>query len=142
MYMVPTYVSVDEIQEGEKKVLGDSSKRKSQTGNLIMHCLQVNISDRYPRATNGFYSTLFGLGHVGNRDTKVFIYSCNIPHFTMCRTQAKKPHINCLILTAVQLSVFKTRSTNVRSTLLGHECSRSRQATWAETRAAPNPKTY
>ena len=29
------------------------------------------------------------------RDTKVFIYSCNIPHFTMRRTQAKKPHINC-----------------------------------------------
>jgi hypothetical protein len=60
-----------------------------------MQCLQVNISDRYTCATNDFYSVLFGTGHVGNRDTKVFIYSCNIPHFTMRRTQAKKPHINC-----------------------------------------------
>ena len=60
-----------------------------------MQCLQVNISDRYTCVTNGFYSALFGPGHVSNRDTKVFIYSCNIPHFTMRRTQAKKPHINC-----------------------------------------------
>ena len=60
-----------------------------------MQCLQVNISDRHIYATNGFYSASSSLGHVGNRDTKVFIYSCNIPHFTMRRTQAKKHHSNC-----------------------------------------------
>ena len=42
-----------------------------------MQCLQVNISDRYTGATNGFYSALFSPGHVGNRDTKVCLYSCN-----------------------------------------------------------------
>ena len=73
----------------------DSSKKRRQTGNLKMQCLHVNISDRYTCATNGSYSVLFVLGHVSNRDTKIFISSCNIPHFTMCRTQAKKPHINC-----------------------------------------------
>ena len=36
MYMVPTYVSykVDEIQEGEKKVLGDSSIKKTSDWKL------------------------------------------------------------------------------------------------------------
>jgi hypothetical protein len=75
--------------------MATQAEKRRQTGNLKMQCLQVNISDRYTCATNGFYSALFGPGHVGNRDTKVFIYSCNIPHFTMRRTQAKKPHINC-----------------------------------------------
>ena len=34
MYMVPTYVSVDEIQEGGKKVLGDSSRKKTSDWKL------------------------------------------------------------------------------------------------------------
>ena len=59
-----------------------------------MQCLQVNISDRYTCATNVSYSALFVPGHVGNRDTKAFIYNCNIPHSTMRRTQAKMPVFN------------------------------------------------
>ena len=61
-----------------------------------MQRLQVNISDRYTCATNGFYSTLFGPEHVGNRDTKAFIYSCIASHSTMRRTltQAKLPVFN------------------------------------------------
>ena len=62
---------------------------------IKMQCLQVNISDRNIYATNGFYIASFSPGHVDNRDTKAFIYSCNVPHFTMRRTQAKKPHFNC-----------------------------------------------
>jgi hypothetical protein len=34
MHMVPTYVSVDEIQEGGKKVLGDPSREKTSDGKL------------------------------------------------------------------------------------------------------------
>ena len=34
MYMVPTYVSVDEIQEGGKKVLSDSSRKKTSDWKL------------------------------------------------------------------------------------------------------------
>ena len=59
-----------------------------------MQCLQVNISDRHTYATNVSYSALFGTGHVGNRDTKAFIYICNTPHSTMRRTQAKMPVLN------------------------------------------------
>jgi hypothetical protein len=34
MHMVPTYVSVDEIQEGGKKVLGDPSRKKTSDWKL------------------------------------------------------------------------------------------------------------
>ena len=62
---------------------------------IKMQCLQVNISDQNSYATNGFDSASFSSGRVCNRGTKVFIYSCNTPHFTMRRTQAQKPHFNC-----------------------------------------------
>ena len=75
---------------------------------IKMQCLQVNISDRNIYATNGFYSAPFSSGHVGNRDTKVFIYSCNIPHFTMRRTQAKKHHFNTLLHTILQSQFYVT----------------------------------
>ena len=92
--MVLTYVSFDEIQ-GEGVFWATQAEKRHKTGNLKMQCLHVNISDRYTYVTNDFYSALFVPGHVGNRGTKVLIYSCNIPQFTMRRTQAKKPHINC-----------------------------------------------
>ena len=34
MHLVPTYVSVDEIQEGKKKVLGDPSRKKTSDWKL------------------------------------------------------------------------------------------------------------
>ena len=88
-----THASVGEIQEGGEKVIGRAAPEKTSDRKLIhylkMQCLQVNISDRYTCATNIFYSVLFGPDHVGNRDTKAFIYSCIASHFTMRRTQAK-----------------------------------------------------
>ena len=80
---------------------------------IKMQCLQVNISDRYIYPTNGFYSVSSSSGHVDNWYTKVFIYSCNIPHFTMRRTQAKNAHFNCRKWT--RGSHFRFRTFNVRT---------------------------
>ena len=60
-----------------------------------MQCLQVNISDRHTGANNGFSSALFRLDHVGNWDTELCLYSCNITYSSIRWTQAKKPHVNC-----------------------------------------------
>ena len=72
------HASVSEIQEGEK--------------------LEIFRTDILVHATNVFCSALFSQGRVGNRDTKVFIYSCNTPHSTMRRTHAKMLAFNLIML--------------------------------------------
>ena len=46
-----------------------------------MCCLHTKVSHQDTHAANRFYSALFPRSHVGNRHTKFYLSSYNVPHF-------------------------------------------------------------
>ena len=98
-----THASVREIQEGKKELQAVPHPKRRQTSNLKIQCLHAFISDRYTRATNGFYSALFSRDHADNCHTKVYPPSYNTPHFPTTRTQA----VSDLVMTSKGLRLSR-----------------------------------